>query len=261
MAHARDWGTRAGLELQEHPNSMFLTLTYASEHLPEYQTLDVRTLQLFMKRLRKHVSYVHDTKLRFLASGEYGGRTGRPHYHALIYGYSFDDLLPFTKSGANVLYLSEKLSQLWPYGRAYVAPVSQNAPRVGSYIAGYSLKKLQNEETRVDLIDHETGEVLSTNRRSEFITMSRRPGIGMNWVDTYATDLEKGFVTIDGQIRRIPKAFYRYLKKANPDFHKRLTDQARVYSLSKVPDPETRLWARHQLGLDRMQQLSRDKEL
>jgi len=240
---------------------MFLTLTYASEHLPEYQTLDVRTLQLFLKRLRKHASEYHDMKLRFLASGEYGGRTGRPHYHALVYGYSFNDLVPFTKSGSNVLYLSEKLSDLWPYGRAYVAPVAQNAPRVGSYIAGYSLKKLQNEERRVDLIDHETGEILSSNRRPEFITMSRRPGIGMNWLDTYASDLEKGFVTIDGQIRRIPKAFYRYLRKANPAFHKQLTDKARKYSLSLASEPETRLWARHQLGLDRASQTKRDKEL
>ena len=68
---------------------LFITLTYNPEHLPKneygYETLRKSDLQLFFKRLRSlldNQSIPHS--LRYLACGEYGSKTKRPHYHLLL---------------------------------------------------------------------------------------------------------------------------------------------------------------------------------
>lgn len=259
--HAKDWGTRAALELSEHRHAMFLTLTYAPQYLPQDQAVNTRTFQLFMTRLRNHARRHHDTRIRYLASGEYGGKTGRPHYHALIFGYQFQDLVPLKQSGRNTLYLSQTLQDLWGFGQTNVAPVSQNAARIGSYIGGYAMKKLQQHDSRLDVIDHDTGEVETLQRRSEFITMSLKPGIGFNWLDKYQEDLRKGYLILDGSHRAIPKAFRKRLKATNPTLHKALTDASVQFSLSRPQETEVSMWSRHQLGLDKISSIKRDKEL
>ena len=57
-----------------------------------------------MKRLRKKL---HPLKIRFFHCGEYGDKTRRPHYHALIFGYSFPDRKLFKKSKSGDLYTSD----------------------------------------------------------------------------------------------------------------------------------------------------------
>ena len=42
-----------------------------------------RELQLFFKRLRFNAG---DREIKYFASGEYGDKFGRPHYHAIIFG-------------------------------------------------------------------------------------------------------------------------------------------------------------------------------
>jgi len=61
----------------------FLTLTYDEKHLPRFKgkaTLWFRHLQLYFKRLRKE-----GYRLKYVAVGEYGTRTERPHYHAIMW--------------------------------------------------------------------------------------------------------------------------------------------------------------------------------
>ena len=50
-----------------------------------------RDLQLFMKRLRKYISFNYNEKVRYYAIGEYGTRSLRPHWHILLF-YSSDEL-------------------------------------------------------------------------------------------------------------------------------------------------------------------------
>ncbi len=74
-----------------------MTLTYDDEHLPinDYvdsdgvihgkPTLRKRDVQLFLKRLRKN--YKYDNHIKYFCCGEYGGKTFRPHYHLIIFGF------------------------------------------------------------------------------------------------------------------------------------------------------------------------------
>lgn len=79
------WSTRLMHELNYWNSSVFLTLTYDDDHLPEGETLVKRDLQLFFKRLRKNSGRA----LKYYACGEYGDVGFRPHYHCIIFGFDF----------------------------------------------------------------------------------------------------------------------------------------------------------------------------
>lgn len=68
---------------------LFLTLTYDDAHLPENSSLKKSDLQKFIKRLRKRLN----RPLKYFACGEYGEESGRPHYHCLIFGIDYLDLV------------------------------------------------------------------------------------------------------------------------------------------------------------------------
>lgn len=150
---AQGWALRCQLELQQHENAIFSTLTYNDEQLP--LTLQKRDLQLFLKRLRKATRGV----LRFFASGEYGETTNRPHYHAIIYGLSERE--------------APRLEETWKKGhvRTY-----QATPANIAYTAGYCSKKIGYQRYSHERTDPTTGEVYEW--QPAFIQMSRRPGIG-----------------------------------------------------------------------------------
>ena len=84
----RVWTNRLLLESLDHEHNSFITLTYADEFLPISPTKPVPTLckrdaQLFLKRLRKRLTF----PIRYYLCGEYGGLNGRPHYHAILFGF------------------------------------------------------------------------------------------------------------------------------------------------------------------------------
>ena len=157
MAAAKAWALRCRLELQLHDSAVFTTLTYSDEKLPP--TLRKVDLQLFLKRLRRRLGSTRP--VRFFASGEYGERTARPHYHAILYGLDKDrdaDLIEAT----------------WGNGHTHTDSVS---PASIAYVAGYTAKKIgwRREEAQ-ERVDPETGEVYQW--QPPFVQMSRRPGIG-----------------------------------------------------------------------------------
>ena len=127
----------------------FVTLTYDDEHNP--RRLEKSDLQNFFKRLRKHLNF----KIRYYACGEYGEKTKRPHYHAVIFGLSEVQASFFCRKA-------------WTSGFVYVGSFT---PDSASYVAGYVCKKL--DETQP--IDWNTGELMT----KEYSTMSRRPGLGV----------------------------------------------------------------------------------
>lgn len=78
--------------VEEFKNSsaLFVTLTYSDENLTysrNFPTLVKRDVQLFFKRFRK----AHKKAIKYYIVGEYGTRTLRPHYHAIIFGLSASD--------------------------------------------------------------------------------------------------------------------------------------------------------------------------
>ena len=67
-----------------HKVSCMLNLTYNDDWIPEHGQLVKDDLQRFFKRMRKA-----GFKFRYVASGEYGDKTRRPHFHIALFGLDF----------------------------------------------------------------------------------------------------------------------------------------------------------------------------
>lgn len=180
LERARQWAMRCVDEASLYLENSFITLTFNEEHLPLNRSLDVCIFQKFMKRLRKEVSPV---RIRFFHCGEYGPKNGRPHYHSLIFNYGFPDRVYFglTSSGEKI-YRSVQLERVWPFGYSSVADLTFGS---AAYVARYHLKKVGSVVSDNHYVNKKSGEVLSP----EYVTMSRRPGIGAGWFKKFKSDV------------------------------------------------------------------------
>lgn len=81
-----EWAFRLSVEAQHSVASHFITLTYDDENIirtpNNFKTLCKKDVQKFLKRLRYYID--DEYKIRYYLVGEYGSRTFRPHYHAII---------------------------------------------------------------------------------------------------------------------------------------------------------------------------------
>lgn len=229
LERSRQWAIRCVHEASLHSSNCFITLTYSDEYLPATGSVSVREFQLFMKRFRKAVSPI---KLRYYMCGEYGEvcktcnlhiskcvcttyvpTFGRPHYHAIIFGYDFSDKLLYSVKNDNPLYVSETLHKIWGKGMCIIGAVTFES---AAYVARYIMKKIGGKEaielgtegtTYYEVLDESTGEIRSLT--PEFTTMSRRPGIGAGWYEKYKDEVfPNDLVVIRGKKMRPPK-FYQ----------------------------------------------------
>lgn len=166
-----------------HKHNCFITLTYNDENLPEGGSLNKRHFVLFMKRLRKR----YGKDIRFFHCGEYGEKFKRPHHHACIFNHDFHDKQLHSINRNVKLYRSENLEKLWKYGYSTIGLVTFES---AAYVARYIMKKITGDraEEHYNEIDKSTGEILQ-ERLPEYVTMSRRPGIGKPWYDKFKGDV------------------------------------------------------------------------
>lgn len=240
LEYSRQWANRCVLEASEHKDNCFLTLTYDDIHVPlndsvnsitgeitKVKTLVKRDLQLFIKRLRKELNK-DDIKIRYFACGEYGSHTKRPHYHIIIFGWKPNEndlqLLKKSELGYNY-YCSNLIENLWPYGYNLVADCTWETC---AYVARYVTKKVD--------IKNEFYE--ENNIEKEFITMSRRPGIGFNWFLShsvcYATFLNN-YISTDYGSRKIShnRYFDSYLEKQDPIAFEKLKEVRKKFQTER----------------------------
>lgn len=265
LEKSRQWAIRCLHEASLHDDNCFLTLTYNDDHLPEDGGLRLEHIQKFFKRLRKKYS---DHEIRFFQCGEYGDDYNRPHYHAAIFGFDFPDKKFFKMRNGYKLYQSDSLSKLWPYGYANIGSVTFES---AAYIARYVLKKtnvskgtpedeLEFFNSQYERIDPETGEIFDV--KPEFVTMSRRPGIGKRWFDQFKSDCyPKDFITVNGRKMRPPKFYDSKLEGLDPDLHKRLK-AARQHNAIHHAENNTirRLRVRETVQTKRADKLTRNHE-
>lgn len=175
ILHKRQWVNRLLLEKDSAAFSTFATLTYVDAEVmdvsgdrwngdrPVLGTLHHEHLQKFFKRLRK----LSELSLRYYAVGEYGDKTGRPHYHLALFGF------PHCVHGRTLLNVGRccgpcsLVKRAWGHGSVELRELNQQR---AEYLCGYVVKKWTKE-------DSWTKEKLK-GRRPEFARMSLKPGIG-----------------------------------------------------------------------------------
>lgn len=209
LEYARQWAMRCVHEASLHKSNSFITLTYNDDNLPSDGGLWKIDFQRFMKRLRQKVTrtYGKDVLIRFFHCGEYGSKNGRPHYHAIIFGFDFPDkvLWKITPRG-DYVYRSKLLESVWKYGFSTIGEVTFESC---AYVARYITKKIKGDK---ELAKEHYG-----NRIPEYTTMSRKPGIGQGWFQKYHREVYPvDRVVLRGREMKPPR-YYDSLCQADPD--------------------------------------------
>ena len=213
LEKSRQWAIRCMHESSMHEQNCFLTLTFDDDALRDRGNVSVtrRDVQLFFKRLRKRTG----VKLRYYYCGEYGDKSNRPHYHAIIFGYDFPDkqLHSVSKNGEFRYYKSEECRLDWPYGNNIIGDVTFES---AAYVARYVMKKRTGKDAEEHeqywRFDSETGEAYTVE--PEFVGMSRRPGIGKTWFDKWKSDVyPNDFCVLRGKEVRPPKYYDTLLER------------------------------------------------
>lgn len=200
---AREWALRCVHEASMHDHKCFVTLTYDPEHYPENGFLQPSHLRDFLKRVRNALArgthpQLVGKQLRFFAVGEYGDRTFRAHYHALLFGIDFLDMVEIPRARGPKIFDSATLRDLWGMGHVSTAPFTT---RTAAYAAQYAVKKQNKHDWR---LHDELGEVAP----QPFMRCSRNPGLGFWWLWRYGEDTAHGVVHHDGSPYAIPR-YYR----------------------------------------------------
>lgn len=234
IQRTRQWADRCVLEAKQYKKNYFVTLTYDDNHLPDKNSLKPKDLQDFMKRLRKKFKGV---KIRFLACGEYGDLSFRPHYHLLLFNLPLKDLSYVfqhrdvididVKTGKNIygpyqfdlrppkssqtLMFSRIIYDLWQYkGFISVDEVNYNT---AAYVSQYINKKLDGSGAKKY---EELGII------PPFLRMSNRPGIGAQYFDSHDEIHNEDHIIIPGDgeahISAVPRYFDKlFVKKYGDD--------------------------------------------
>lgn len=168
-----------------YKDKYFLTLTYNEENCPD--GLEKNDLKKFWKRLRRKTS----ATIKYLACGEYGDRTNRPHYHAAVVGLELNDLKRWDSENHNSPYLD----RIWSNGIVTVSELTEGRIK---YVAGYVLKKAGY---RRQIYCTEDGVELQEPYRD----MSH--GLGKQWIEQFQGDLRHGYLKHEGAKNAIPRYY------------------------------------------------------
>ena len=282
----------------------FVTLTYRDAaacdtkqlekglHVPDDWSLKKSHFQRFMKRLRKHYN---GREIRYFYAGEYGRNCkhgidiervgcplcncGRPHFHACLFGLSFNDLEAYESDGGITRFTSPTLERIWGYGFVDVGDLTFAS---ASYTARYVVKKVKgyqgpNHYQSTDM----DGEI--TFISPEFVGMSRGKtcklhkglpyqvdcpdcsrGIGRDWIEKYFEDVypsDQVPVPGAGVMSGVPRYYDKVLEERDPEMYERIKAKRRKY-IKQNPEEFTprRLETKHKVKKAKLELFSkRDK--
>lgn len=252
LERSRQWAMRCVHEASLYKDNCFITLTYDGSRLFPSGGLCMRDFQLFMKRLRKQNV---GKKIRFFHCGEYGELGGRPHYHACLFNHDFSDKVLWSVRDGVRLYRSVTLENLWSLGFSTVGDVTFQS---AAYVARYIMKKVIGDGKDV-YVNELTGEC----RDKEYVTMSRRPGIGRGWYDKFKLDLyPSDFGIINGMKVRPPKFYDHIFDVEFPEEFKKVKARRLTFGRSIAGDNDVyRLAVKEGCKKSRVKQLIRPMEV
>lgn len=180
--------------LKENPQAVFLTLTYSDDQVVRRGNgtamLVKSDVQKFFKRLRiNRFRSGRSSNISYYACGEYGERTQRPHYHAIVFGLDFNDV----DRG--------DVADAWHHGHTDFGLVTPASIR---YVAGYIDKKV------LGYADAFQG------REGEFQLVSN--GIGLQWCkENMVQLLYDGGLSFEGNALPLSRYYREKLRELWPE--------------------------------------------
>lgn len=218
LERSRQWAVRCLHESKMHVNNCFITLTYNNDELKRRcgvydeetdsitaYSLNKKDFVQFIKALRQ--AYTNRTlsvgggsgaqspKIRYFHCGEYGDRYGRPHHHACLFNFDFQDKVLWQKKHGTKLYVSQELNKIWGHGNCLIGEVTFDS---AAYVARYVCKKITGKMAE----EHYDG------IQPEYCSMSLKPGIGSDWLKKFAGDaFNQDCIIVNGHEAKPPR-FY-----------------------------------------------------
>lgn len=199
LEKSRQWAIRCVHEAKMHEENAFLTLTYNDENVPD--SLNKDDIQKFIKRLRKFIKKEKGVRIKYLQCGEYGENFERPHHHVCLFGYDFEDKQLFTYNNGIKVYMSDMLEKIWKKGFCTIGELNFES---AAYVARYATKKITGEKA----------EKYYKGRKPEFITMSKKPPIGKEFIDKYGVNIyDNDRVIVNNKVVQPPRAYDKMFEK------------------------------------------------
>ncbi len=256
LENARQTAIRCVHEASMFENNCFITLTYNNENLGNNR-LDYRHFQKFVKDLRYHLfsellekmypklSQEHQRQLwrgipkerrdeiygtiktSIFCTGEYGDKSKRCHWHALIFNWEPSDKAhKYTSARGDRVYSSEILDRLWGRGITEFGAVTFES---AGYCARYATKKLMHGKD-----GHEFEPI---SRRSS------KQAIGKSWITKYYKEVfHNGFIVLpDGTQSGIPRYYEKWLKKYQPEEWTRYVTQLKSKIITEAITKEEKV--------------------
>ena len=280
LDRSRMWAMRCVHESSLHEldeGNSFITLTYDDENVPENWSLKKSDFQNFMKRLRKHFPQ----KIKFYMCGEYGNKcphipiyssltvqacdqcsVGRPHYHAILFNCSFDDLVVVGTNSGEEVYSSPTLERIWNKGLVQVGEVNF---QTCAYVARYVTKKVTGVLARDHYMRIDEYGVCHFIE-PEYNSMSRGArkgarGIGAEWYEKYKDDCfpsDEVPIPGTGVVKKVPRYYYEQFVADEPEaaeeVKKRRENYRRENAVEYSPD---RLMAKYKVQKRKADMLKR----
>jgi hypothetical protein len=202
LEYARTWAIRCVHEAQMHPHNSFITLTYSDKNLKNPK-LEYRDFQLFLKKLRK----TQNAPIGVFVTGEYGEKTKRPHWHAILFGYWPKDAIHSrSNERGDKIYTSKTLDKLWGKNDPTDRPneIGTVTFESAGYVARYAAKKLAH--------GHDSEEYKPISKKSS------KHAIGKKWLEKFWPDIfNYGQLIVNGQpVGGIPRYYEKWLQKHRP---------------------------------------------
>jgi len=186
-----------------HEHNVFITLTYDDQHLKS-DKLIYSDFQNFMKRLRKQNPHL---EIGCFVTGEYGEIRKRPHWHAILFGWSpADKTYKYTTDRGDQVYRSAELERLWPYGISELGSVTFES---AGYCARYAAKKLTHGKDQ----EHDYQPI--SKKSSKY-------AIGKRFIEKYFQSVfaVAKIILPEGQSCAIPRYYEKWLQKHEPQLWK-----------------------------------------
>lgn len=226
LEYARQWTVRLMHEGASSDENAFITLTYDDDHIPLDGSLRYSDFRSFLKRFRERVRKLElacdlvPRRIRFFMCGEYGvsdsGGLGRPHFHAIIFGWRFPDRKYWrTSEAGSKSYRSAFLESLWTFGSSELGDLTQES---AAYVSRYVMKKISGDaaDQHYRDLDKATGEL--TWRVPEFTHMSLKPGIGAKWFERFHSDVyPHDRVVVKGRLSKPPRYYDKLMGRLEPE--------------------------------------------
>lgn len=157
----QEWIVRNNFEAQmyEDKDKCFITLTLDDNFVNSTNYSD---FQRFLKRYRLFLKYHFNKKIRYFGCFERGDKSGRPHFHILIYGDNPQYWSMF--KGKDFLYINAWFQKhIWKRG---LVKIDRFTGESIGYVVGYVLKKKLRLNEQIKLCNYSRLKINKLNKYS-----------------------------------------------------------------------------------------------